>query len=274
MMTSAIMALALPMPLASVMRAMNRSRIFSLAASTSSTPISGITLAVKMTFLPEPAKSPSTSSYADLLPATMTLVTPGQRASMAALCVMTFLLPPSVPPVSSTMSGAISPMSRSSDSESSNEKEPTILAPAPRAALRPASVVYSGTSPTHTTRRPPAALLQATVWCRSASVVETVLESREKASSRPMVMSRPTVEGTCTRASNSSASRSKATSLVKVLPKSTKSRTGCGKARPRLPIFIDLPALGLRACYERSARFLLRSAFRSAIPTRMSVSGG
>ncbi len=63
-------------------------------------------LGVKVTFLPDAANKSSTSSYADLLPATMMLVTPAPaRASMPALWVITFLLPPSVPPVSSTMSG-------------------------------------------------------------------------------------------------------------------------------------------------------------------------
>ena len=102
----------------------------------------------------------------------------------------------------------------------------------PERPCRPASVVYSGTRPTQTTRRPPAALLQATVCRRSASPMGTVSASSEKASSRPTVMSWPTVDGTCTRARSSSASRSKATSLVKVLPKSTKSRMLAHDGRP------------------------------------------
>ena len=101
-------------PLASVMRLMNSSRITAFTGSMFSLPNSGMTFSVKATFCPLPAKASRSSSPADLFPATMMLRMRADVASREALWRMVRLLPPSVPPVRSTMSGERSSSSRSS----------------------------------------------------------------------------------------------------------------------------------------------------------------
>ena len=142
------------MPLACTMRCMKTLRIASRAESIASTFSSGITLSARTAA----GSRSATSSAASRLPATMIGQSSAAPASCRALCTMVSRLPPSVPPHSSSTSGANRLISARSARVRRPAWLPTRRAPAPSAARRAASAVSSRTSPTVTMRKPPAAL--------------------------------------------------------------------------------------------------------------------
>ncbi len=213
-------ACARSIPLACTMRSMNTWRIAARAGSMWSTLNSGITFSVASTSLP--ASAARASSAALRLPASTTVHASALRPSTSALCRMTSLLPPSVPPASSRMSGASATMRSTSLSVSRYANAPTSFAPAPSAARRAASAVSSRTSPTVTMRNPPAALLEASRYLKRGKPPRRRSRSARLAF-MPIMMSVVTVDGPWPEPRMRRRSRSIARSFVYVLPKSINS---------------------------------------------------
>ena len=114
MSTASNISAALSMPLAWTMRSMNTWRITARAGSMSSTLSSGITLPATRTSLPRLANCSAITSATARLPASTTGHASSLALSNPALCRITSSLPPSVPPHSSSRSGARSARRRRS----------------------------------------------------------------------------------------------------------------------------------------------------------------
>ena len=142
----------------------NSSRIAVRAPSGARTPIRGTMLGATTSGLA--ARISATSSRASVMPATTT--GPLQLvASARAQARIGSGLPPSVPPVSRTTSGSLSP-TRPRSSSRPAARTATTLPPLDSATRRPASAVTSSSLPTTAIRRPPPALEQARVGASAA----------------------------------------------------------------------------------------------------------
>ena len=148
-------------PLARTIRRRKTSLIISRAGSTLILPSEGSTFSVTVTACPPVVNMRQASGAALALPATITGSFKSILLSVAALARIVSRLPPSVPPASRIISGFSARICAISDSPISYEKVRSTLAPAPKAAILAACAVSSGTRPTATMRKPPAALLQA-----------------------------------------------------------------------------------------------------------------
>ncbi len=108
--TASNIAAAPSIPLAWTIRSMKMRRIASRAGPVSSSLKAGMTLPATTSGLPAAAKHAAMPSAASRLPAAMTGQSTALAASLSALCRITSLLPPSVPPASSSTSGASASM--------------------------------------------------------------------------------------------------------------------------------------------------------------------
>ena len=106
-------------PFASIIRRRNSSLISFCAGTMFKVPNLGITFS--QTKVSRPLNMRLHSAEAARLPAIMTGKSAGIFATVFALFIMHSLLPPSVPPQRSSISGFISPISAASSSVSSNE---------------------------------------------------------------------------------------------------------------------------------------------------------
>ena len=195
----------------------NTSRIALRAPAGARTPILGTTLSASTC-----GRSPRialTSSRASTFPATT--VGPRQPPSLSPRAARRIgsWLPPSVPPVSSTTSGA-SPV-RSSSWPWATARTVTTLPPLDSATRRPASAVTSSSLPTTATRSPPPAEEQAST---SAPVARgSARASSARHASYPSRTSVSIVVRCSAPATTAPVARSTSSALVNVEPKSTQT---------------------------------------------------
>src|SRR4029079_17623433 len=131
-------------------------------------------------------------------------------------------LPPSVPPVSRTTSGALSPTPPRSSSRPA-ARTATTLPPLDRATRRPSPALTSSSLPTTAIRSPPPALEQARVGASAARASCATRAARH--ASYPSRTSVAMVVGCSAAAAIRPSARSTSDALVNVDPKSTQTTT-------------------------------------------------
>src|SRR4029079_9463853 len=201
--------------------ARNISRIAARAGPGESTPILGTTLSASTYGVADPARSPATSSRASTLPATTTGVAQRAPASIRAPASSASVLPPSVPPTSSTTSDLLASSPGNGPGSAARATTCTTLPPLDSATRRPASAVTSSSCPTIAPRSPPPADEHASTFAPSTSGWSA--RSAPRHASYPSRMSVSIVvrwEGVPTRVPDATSTRA---ALVNVDPKSTHS---------------------------------------------------
>ncbi len=201
----------------------NIARIAARADAGSRTPIRGTTLPARTYGVPAPSRRAATSGWASTLPATTT--GPDQRADASAEAHprSTSLLPPSVPPVSSTTSGRARRRASTPASSRAPAETWTTRPPLESATRRPASAVTSCSLPTTPILSPPPADEQARTGASAARASSAV--SADRQAPNPSITSVSTVVRCSAFATSRPSATSTSAALVNVDPKSTHTTT-------------------------------------------------